>query len=74
MIAYEDYLENISYNIRKLCKQKKVTQKELAKQTGINKNTIYSYSNQAINISLYNALLIAEFFDVTVETLCRKKL
>ena len=25
VIAYEDYLENISYNIRKLCKQKKVT-------------------------------------------------
>ena len=74
MIAYEDYLENISYNIRKLCAEKKVTQKGLAKQTGINKNTIYSYSNQAINISLYNALLIAEFFDVPVETLCRKKL
>ena len=74
MIAYEDYLENISYNIRKLCKQKKVTQKELAKQTRINKNTIYNYTNQAINISLYNAMLIAEFFDVSVEALCRKKL
>ena len=25
VIAYEDYLENISYNIRKLCAEKKVT-------------------------------------------------
>lgn len=54
-------------NLALLRKQKKLTQKELAKNTGISASSIAMYETGERRPSLKKAKVLADYFEVTIE-------
>lgn len=57
--------------LKELLIEKNVTQKKLAKETGISTSTISNYVSGARNISKRNLKKIADYFDIPEERLER---
>lgn len=69
-MRYEVKIMNIYDRINKLLKDKKVTRKDLAKETGISYQTLSSlFYRQSGNMSLTTIKSIAEYFQVSVDYL-----
>ena len=56
-------------NLRKLRKEKGITQKELAKLVGLSQQSINKYENTASEPDIKNLIALADFFDTSVDYL-----
>ena len=52
--------------LKKLLEEKKITQSELARRSGLNQATISKYANNKIEMSLSNAYIIARCLGVEI--------
>ena len=57
----------IGERLKKICKTNKVKQSELAELFGVNNNAISRYETTKDNPSDRNKILIAQFFDVSLD-------
>lgn len=71
--------KNIDYAYLKFCikflrKRQRITQKELAKEFKISKNSIWNYERDAAKINLYYLIHMAKKFMISTDYLCGKSL
>lgn len=64
---------NTSQIIKALMKKHNISQFELSELTGIHKNTISNYVRDVREPSLFNAILIADVFGVSLDELCGRE-
>ena len=64
----------IRLNIRYLRKQKKLTQKKVGSDLGFTTNVLPSYESGKNKPTLENAIKIADYFNVSLDMLCRTDL
>ena len=57
-------------NLRTLRQERNLTQMELAKKLGFNKNSIMRWERNTSDPSLFNAAVIADYFGLTMDELC----
>lgn len=72
--TYEQCIENVGDNIVKELRKKKITQTKPAAEIGISPNTLSNYIHKVSGITVYNALLISDYFKIPLEDFLRKKL
>lgn len=72
--TYEQCIENVGDNIVKELQKKKITQAKVAAEIGISPNTLSNYIHKVSGITVYNALLISDYFKIPLEDFLRKKL
>lgn len=72
--TYEQCIENVGDNIVKELRKKKITQTKAAAEIGISPNTLSNYIHKVSGITVYNALLISDYFKIPLEDFLRKKL
>lgn len=72
--TYEQCIENVGDNIVKELRKKKITQTKVAAEIGISPNTLSNYIHKVSGITVYNALLISDYFKIPLEDFLRKKL
>ena len=72
--TYEQCIENVGDNIVKELQKKKITQTKAAAEIGISPNTLSNYVHKVSGITVYNALLISDYFKIPLEDFLRKKL
>lgn len=73
-LTYEQCIENVGDNIVKELRKKKITQAKVAAEIGISPNTLANYIHKVSGITVYNALLISDYFKIPLEDFLRKKL
>lgn len=73
-LTYEQCIENVGDNIVKELQKKKITQTKAAAEIGISPNTLSNYIHKVSGITVYNALLISDYFKIPLEDFLRKKL
>lgn len=73
-LTYEQCIENVGDNIVKELRKKKITQTKAAAEIGISPNTLSNYIHKVSGITVYNALLISDYFKIPLEDFLRKKL
>ena len=73
-LTYEQCIENVGDNIIKELQKKKITQTKAAAEIGISPNTLSNYVHKVSGITVYNALLISDYFKIPLEDFLRKKL
>jgi transcriptional regulator with XRE-family HTH domain len=56
--------------IRFLRKKRKLTQKKLAEEIGVSLNIVYFWETERIDPTLFNAIVLADYFGVTLDELC----
>ena len=60
-------------NVKTLRQGRNLTQAELAKKLGFNKNSIIRWEQNTSDPSLFNAAVIADYLGLTLDELCFKK-
>jgi DNA-binding XRE family transcriptional regulator len=62
---------SIGERIKELRKQKGLAQWELAEKIGSSQNTISGWEVGRNDPTIFNCIVIADYFDVTLDELCR---
>lgn len=65
-------MDNLHAKIRKLREEKDLEQEELAQMLGIAKSTVEAYENGKKQIPLRHLVLVADFFEVSVDHLLER--
>lgn len=66
--------EYLADNIKMLCVANRIKQKDLSTEVGLNENRINDIvQGKKIRVTDYEIESIANFFNITVDTLCYKK-
>lgn len=60
----------MKFKLKKIRKEKKMNQEELAKKIGIARNTLSDYENQKIEITLEKAYKIAKILNIKIDEMC----
>lgn len=61
----------IGQKIKKLRTDAGITQIELAKRIGVSFNTVYVWERDAFEPSIFNCIVLADYFGITLDELCR---
>jgi transcriptional regulator with XRE-family HTH domain len=64
----------INKNIKTLRQRSGLAQWELAEKLGVAQNTISWWENERNEPSIFNLIVIADFFGVTLDELCRSEI
>jgi DNA-binding XRE family transcriptional regulator len=56
--------------IRFLRKKRKISQKKLAEEIGVSRNIIYLWESERFEPNIFNAIVLADYFGVTLDELC----
>jgi transcriptional regulator with XRE-family HTH domain len=62
---------SIGERIKELRKQKGLAQWELAEEIGSAQNTISSWETDRTEPTVFNCIVIADYFGITLDELCR---
>ena len=60
----------IGEKIKELREAEDLTQVELAEKTLIHKNSISAWEREVCEPSIYNCILLADYFGITLDELC----
>ena len=59
--------------IKELRKDKKITQRKLANKLCVSINTVCNWENNKFDPSLFNCIVMADVFGVSLDELCGRK-
>ena len=59
--------------IKELRKDKKITRRKLANKLDVSLNTVYNWENNKFDPSLFNCIVMADAFGVSLDELCGRK-
>ena len=59
--------------IKELRKDKKITRRNLANKLDVSLNTVYNWENSEFDPSLFNCIVMADVFGVSLDELCGRK-
>jgi DNA-binding XRE family transcriptional regulator len=63
----------IGKKIKSLRKDRVLTQEELAEKIGVSAGSIFNWEKDQNEPTIFNCIVMADFFDVTLDELCCRK-